>query len=48
VNFDAVKQTTKDNKSYLTMNTTQDALKSAPGFRYDREKTAWVPDNNTK
>jgi sporulation protein YlmC with PRC-barrel domain len=48
VNFDAVKQTTKDNKSHLTMNTTQDALKSAPGFKYDREKTAWVPDNNAK
>jgi sporulation protein YlmC with PRC-barrel domain len=48
VNFSAVKQTTKDNKVYLTMNTTKDALKSAPGFTYNRDKTAWVPDNNNK
>ena len=48
VNFDAVKQTTKNNKTYLTMNTTKDALKAAPGFKYDRAKTAWVPDNSSK
>lgn len=48
VNFDAVKQTTKDNKTYLTMNTTKDELKSAPGFKYDRDKTAWVRDNGSK
>jgi sporulation protein YlmC with PRC-barrel domain len=47
VNFNAVKQTTKDNKTYLTMNATKDALKSAPGFKYDRDKTAWVPDNSS-
>jgi hypothetical protein len=43
VDFGAVKQTMKDNKIYLTMNTTKDALKSAPGFKYDSDKTAWVP-----
>jgi sporulation protein YlmC with PRC-barrel domain len=43
VDFTAVKQTMKDNKVYLTMNTTKDALKSAPGFKYDSNKTAWVP-----
>jgi len=48
VNFDAVKQTKKDNKIYLTINTTKDELKAAPGFKYDREKTAWVPDNSVK
>jgi sporulation protein YlmC with PRC-barrel domain len=48
VNFDAVKQTTKNNKTYLTMNTTKDALKAAPGFKYDSAKTAWVPDNSSK
>jgi len=48
VNFNAVKQTMKDNKVYLTMNTTKDALKSAPGFKYDRDKTAWVPDTSSK
>lgn len=43
VDFGAVKQTMKDNKVHLTMNTTKDALKSAPGFKYDSDKTAWVP-----
>jgi sporulation protein YlmC with PRC-barrel domain len=47
VNFSNVKQTMKDNKNYLTMNTTKDALKSAPAFKYDSQKTAWVPDTNT-
>jgi sporulation protein YlmC with PRC-barrel domain len=45
VDFSAVKQTMKDNKVYLTMNTTKDALKSAPGFKYDSNKTAWVPES---
>jgi sporulation protein YlmC with PRC-barrel domain len=45
VDFSAVKQTMKDNKVYLTMNTTKDALKSAPGFKYDSNKTAWLPDS---
>ena len=31
VPFNAVKWTSKNNKNYLTMNTTKDALKSAPG-----------------
>jgi sporulation protein YlmC with PRC-barrel domain len=48
VSFDAVKETMKDNKVYLTMNTTKDALKSAPGFKYDSDKTAWVPDNSSR
>jgi sporulation protein YlmC with PRC-barrel domain len=47
VNFEGVKKTTKDNSTYLTMNTTKDALKSAPGFKYDREKTTWVPDSSS-
>jgi sporulation protein YlmC with PRC-barrel domain len=45
VNFSAVKQAMKDNKVYLTINTTKDALKAAPGFKYDSNKTAWVRDN---
>ena len=28
-----------------TLNTTKDALKNAPGFKYDRQSTTWVPDN---
>jgi sporulation protein YlmC with PRC-barrel domain len=44
VPFAAVKHTMKDKKVYLTMDATKDALKAAPGFKYDREKTSWVPD----
>jgi sporulation protein YlmC with PRC-barrel domain len=44
VNFNSIKQTKKDNKVYLTMDTTKDALKSAPGFKYDSNKTSWVPE----
>jgi sporulation protein YlmC with PRC-barrel domain len=46
VNFSEVKRTTKDNKVYLRMDTTKDALKNAAGFKYDRNKTTWVPDNS--
>ena len=48
VSFNTVKATMKDNKMYLMMHTTKDALKSAPGFKYDRDKTAWVPDTASK
>jgi sporulation protein YlmC with PRC-barrel domain len=48
VSFNTIKATMKDNKIYLTMNTTKDALKSAPGFKYDRDKTAWVPDTSSR
>jgi sporulation protein YlmC with PRC-barrel domain len=48
VSFNTVKATMKDNKVYLTMNTTKDALKAAPGFKYDRDKTAWVPDTSSR
>ena len=44
VPFDEVRATTKDNKVHLVMNTTKDALKSAPGFKYDSNATTWVPD----
>jgi sporulation protein YlmC with PRC-barrel domain len=48
VPFSAVKHTLKDKKIYLTMDTTKDALKAAPGFKYDRERTSWVPDTPAK
>jgi sporulation protein YlmC with PRC-barrel domain len=44
VPFEEVQATTKDNKIHLMMNTSKDALKSAPGFRYDSSTTTWVPD----
>lgn len=48
VNFDAVKPTTKNDRVYLTMDTTQDALKQAPGLKYDRDKSTWIPDISEK
>jgi sporulation protein YlmC with PRC-barrel domain len=48
VPFNAVKHTMKDKKVYLTMDTTKDALKAAPGFKYDRETTTWIPDTASK
>ncbi len=45
VPFDAIQVTNKNNNNwYLVMNTTKDDLKSAPGFKYDRDSTTWVPD----
>jgi sporulation protein YlmC with PRC-barrel domain len=46
VPFDSVRTTTKDNnKWYLVMNSTKDALKSAKGFRYDRNAMTWTPED---
>jgi sporulation protein YlmC with PRC-barrel domain len=44
VSFNAIKPTKKNDKTYLTLDTTKDALKDAPGFKYDRQSTKWVPD----
>jgi sporulation protein YlmC with PRC-barrel domain len=48
VPFATIRHTMKDNKVYLTMDATKDALKAAPGFKYDKEKTSWVPDTSSK
>jgi sporulation protein YlmC with PRC-barrel domain len=48
VSFNAIKQTKKNDKVYLTMDTTKDALKKAPGFKYDSTKTTWVPDTSNR
>jgi sporulation protein YlmC with PRC-barrel domain len=49
VSFNSIQKTMKDNKVYLTIETTKDALKNAPGFKYDSDKTTWVADTaNTK
>ena len=44
VPFTDVKGTKKNDKWYLTMNTTQDDMKNAPGLTYDRNTTRWVPE----
>jgi sporulation protein YlmC with PRC-barrel domain len=43
VAFGSVRAEMKDGAWYLTLDTTKDALKSAPGLTFDKEKNAWVP-----
>jgi hypothetical protein len=43
VPFTAVHAEMKDGEWYLTLGATKDALKSAPGFTFDKGKAAWVP-----
>ena len=45
VSFSSIKPTKKNDKTYLTLNTTKEALKDAPGFKYDKQNTTWVSDN---
>ena len=46
VPFNAVQFKTKDNnKWWAVMNTTKDALKGAPGYKYDRPAMTWIPAN---
>jgi hypothetical protein len=42
--FNALQVTQKDDKRYLVVNTTKDALEKAPGYKYDRIKDQWVPE----
>jgi sporulation protein YlmC with PRC-barrel domain len=45
VPFNAVRATTRDNnKWYLVMNSSKDALKGAKGFKYDRTGMTWIPE----
>ena len=48
VSFSSIKQTMKNDKVYLTLDTTKDALKKAPRFKYDSTKTTWVPDKSSE
>jgi sporulation protein YlmC with PRC-barrel domain len=47
VPLDAVKAEMKDGSWYLTLDTNKDSLKSAPGFTFDKQKTAWIPANKS-
>ncbi|MGY8681956.1 PRC-barrel domain-containing protein [Bradyrhizobium sp. UFLA05-153] len=42
--FTAVKTAKKNDKWWLTLDETKDNLKSAPGFKYDKASTTWVPE----
>ena len=47
VPFNAVQFKTKDNnKWYPVMNTTKDALKNAPGYKYDHTAMTWIPEKS--
>jgi sporulation protein YlmC with PRC-barrel domain len=49
VPFDAVRTTQKgDNKWYLVMNSTKDALKNAKGLKYDRNTMTWIPEDQSR
>ena len=43
VPFNALKLTEKNGKRYLVMDTTKEALNSAPGYTFDRSTKRWVP-----
>jgi sporulation protein YlmC with PRC-barrel domain len=45
VPFDAVHFKKRDNSWYPVLNTTKDVLKSAAGYRYDRNAQRWAPEN---
>jgi hypothetical protein len=48
VAFNAVQFKTKENiKWYPVMNTTKDALKNAPGLKYDRTAMTWMVEKAT-
>ena len=44
LSFADVKPIKKDDKWWLTLDTTKDALQSAPGYKYDKTSTTWVAD----
>lgn len=45
VPFDQLQLKEKNGDRYLVMNTNKDALNSAPGLKFDRDKHAWIPEN---
>jgi putative membrane protein len=44
VPFNALQVTEKNGKRYLVMDTTKEALRSAPGYRYDSATGKWLPE----
>ncbi len=44
VPFASVKTAKKNDKWWLTLDETKDDLKNAPGFKYDRASTTWMPE----
>ena len=48
VPFDQLQLKDKNGKRYLVMNANKDALNSAPGLTFDRNKQQWVPENKNR
>lgn len=48
ISFDALRASQKSNVWRLTVNTTKDALKRAPGFKYDSATTTWMSDKSAR
>ncbi|MGH6793763.1 MAG: PRC-barrel domain-containing protein [Methylocella sp.] len=44
--FEAIRAMQRGSEWHLVMNTTKDALKNAPGYKYDRTTTTWVSDKS--
>jgi len=44
VPFNALQLTEKNGKRYLVVDTTKEALRSAPGYRYDSATGKWLPE----
>jgi hypothetical protein len=44
VPFSALRAAKKDTATRLVLDTTKDALKSAPGYKYDRTTTTWIQE----
>jgi hypothetical protein len=45
VPFNALRMMEKDGKRYLVMDTTKEAMTSAPGYQYDKNTGKWVPES---
>lgn len=43
VPFQALKVAEKNGKRYLVLDTTKEALQTAPGYSYDHSKNVWLP-----
>ena len=44
----AVKMTTKNDKTYLVIDTTKEELTNAAGYRFDRKTRSWIPAEATR
>jgi sporulation protein YlmC with PRC-barrel domain len=48
VPFDQLQLKEKNGDRYLVINTNKEALNSAPGLKFDRDKHVWIPENQSR